>query len=159
MTPESKLRYLAQMDATLQGYLLGMPGGQFRWYDTALPLGVIEYGPCVTVLRVSQTSLYALGAGRSTSAWPRFQIDVLSVNPEQARAIAHYMETTFLQYANLSVAGLFACPATAFYECPATTLFPAQNIVLNNRGTRLFQVVPPIYRVTLDVRCYNVENF
>ena len=150
-SPEAKLRYLAQLDTTMQSYL-GAPGNTFRFFDTALPQGATAQGTCVTVLRVSEVGLYGFGAGRSSSAWPRFQFDVFDPNPETARALADYMKKTWLQSANIAQPGLFGCPSVG-------ATFPAQNIVLNDRSTRLYQVQPPIYHSILDVRCYNREDF
>lgn len=159
MTAEVKLRTLAMADATLQADLGAPP--LFRWFDTAIPQGVIQRGPCVRVLRISTLWLYAQSlppggspmttppGGLLNLSQPRFQIDVMALDPEQARAVAADI-IAFMATADLA--------SYAQFDSPATTPRQFPNFLLNQRHGADFQEQAPISIETLDYRMFNLEG-
>jgi hypothetical protein len=160
VTAETKLRTLAMADGTLQADL-GAPPAPFRWYDTTIPQGAIQQGTCVRVLRVSTLWLYAHSlppggspvvtppGGLLNLSQPRFQIDVMDLNPETARAVAADI-IAFMSTADLASLDQFGSPAT---EPPQ---FP--NFLLNQRHGADYQEQPPISIEILDYRMFNLEG-
>lgn len=143
MTAETKLRTLASGDATLQVYLLS--AGDFRWFDQQMRQGAAF--PNVTVLRVSTIRDYTMG-GINPMSRIRFQIDVRDYSAETARAIAAAI-IDFLRTADLASNAQFGCPATTPPQFPC--------FVLNQRGGMDYQLQPPPYVQTLDIRVFNLE--
>lgn len=160
MTAEVKLRSLAMANATLQADL-GAPPQQFRWFDTTLPQGLVQHGTCVRVLRVSTVWLYAqsLPPGGSPAitppggllnlSQPRFQIDVMDIDPEKARAVASDI-IAFMATADLASYAQFGSPAVTPRQFP--------NFLLNQRHGADFQEQPPISIETLDYRVFHLEG-
>jgi hypothetical protein len=159
MTAEVKLRTLAMADATLQADLGAPP--RFRWYDTAIPQGVIQQGACVRVLRVSTVLLYAHSlppggspvttppGGLLNVTQPRFQIDVMALDPEIARLVAADV-IAFMATADLASFAQFSSPALTPRQFP--------NFLLNQRHGADYQEQPPISIETLDFRVFHLEG-
>lgn len=147
MTPEVKLRSLAAADATLAGYLTGS-NNTFRWFDRQVAQNYFQSGPCVRVIRVSTVRMYMQTGVTNVSAC-RFQIDVLSVDPEQARAIAAAI-IDFLGTVDLAGDYQFGSPVTTPPQFP--------NFILNQRAGMDYQLQPPAYVETLDARIFNLEE-
>lgn len=146
-SPEVRLRLLAREDPTLQSYLLG-DNGIWRWYDRQLAQGAFKLGPCVRVLRVSTVRMYCMDGILAVSQ-PRFQIDVLDLDPEQCRTIRNAV-IDFLGTVDLN-------SPDQFNSIPTTPpQFP--NFVINQRSGMDFQLDPPAYVESIDVRMYVVEN-
>jgi len=141
MTPEVKIRTAASQDPTLQGYLGGSPFtlNGFRWFDTQIEQSAIKLGACVRAFRVSTIRTYSF-QGIQNISQPRFQFDVLSPDPELARTIAAYMIQWLgtVSFGNIS---------TQF-----------ANFVLNQRSGMDYQLQPPVFVQTLDVRIWNLEQ-
>lgn len=152
MTPEAKLRTLAAASSALQAYFGTTP---FRWFDTQLPQGQISSGACVVVKRVSTVRTYQQ-TGLQDLSQPRFQIDVLAPNtvnaeadPESGRAAAAAV-ITFLGTINLASTDQFGSPTITPPNFP--------NFVLNQRDGMYFQLQPPCFVQSIDIRVFNLEN-
>lgn len=147
MTGEVKIRTLAAADATLQPYF---GTGPFRWFDRQIPPEYIDKGACVRLLRVSTIRSHTMQGITHLSA-PRFQIDVLSIDPETARAAASAI-IAWLQTISLAQNNQFASPVTSPPQHP--------NLVLNQRAGMEPRISgkPVVYVETLDVRVYNLES-
>ena len=142
-TAEVKLRTLAAANAPLIALLgTGAAGDPFRWWDTQHVQGSAL--PAVTVRRVSTAIDYRM-TGRNLIDQPRFQIDVRAADPENARAVAKAI-LLFLDALNLAVTG------------GTVTGKQAPCFVLNQRDSMDFNLTPPVWVQTLDVRLYNIEE-
>lgn len=153
MTAEAKIRSLARQDATLQSFFSGS-NGTFRWFDRQLTPGYITQGTCVRVLRVSTVRMFTHPTRVATQLvdqqQPRFQIDVLDIDPERARSAAAAIENWLTTVADFSSGAQFASPVTSPTRHP--------NFVLNQRAGMEPQTQPPVYVETLDVRIFNLEE-
>jgi hypothetical protein len=138
MTAEVNLRTQAMANTALAALFGSGSPLIFRWFDTQLPQGYIQSGTCVRVLRVSTNRTYSF-AGIQNMSWIRFQIDVLDADPEQARAGASAI--------------------IGFLGAVSLGNIPTQyaNFLLNQRGGMDFQLQPPVFVQTLDVRLWNLE--
>jgi hypothetical protein len=135
-TAEVKLRTAAAANVPLQGYLGTAP---FRWFDTQLPQNQMPSGTCVRVQRVSTVRPYSF-AGIQNVSWPRFQIDVLDPDPELGRTVAKAIIQFFKTAAFGNISG------------------QAANFVLNQREGMDFQLQPPVFVHSIDVRIFNLEE-
>ena len=133
MTAESKLRLLASQDATLQG-IFGT--GPFRWQDTQLQQGYIQRGTCARVLRVSTVYMYS-HSGLANIEQVMFQIDVLDLDPEVARAAAVALDA-WLGTISLMSAAQFSSPPHA----PSPPSFA--NFKMNQRHSIDYLLAPPL---------------
>lgn len=136
MTAEVKLITQAAADATLQGYLGTSP---FRFFEVQLPPGQIKSGTCVRYRRISTVPLYSF-AEKMNVDWPRFQIDVLDPDPELTRTVA---------------SAILAFLALAWFGNIANQ---AANFVLNQRSGMDYELQPPVFVHTIDVRLFNLEE-
>lgn len=151
MTPEAKLRTLAAQSATLSIFFGTDP---LRWFDTQLPPGQISSGCCAVIRRISTVRTYEQ-RGIQNLSQPRFQIDVLAPNtvnkqadPETGRAAAEAV-IAFLSSINLATEDQFASPPITPPNYP--------NFVLNQRDGLYFELQPPCFVQSIDVRVYNLE--
>ncbi len=142
MTAEVKLRTLAAANPTLQGYL-GTPPAVFRWWDTQHNQGSTL--PGVTVRRVSTAIDYRMTPPGNNINTPRFQIDVRDTDPEHGRSVAAAI-IAFLSTLNLAVTG------------GTVTGKQAPSFVLNIRDGLDYNLTPPVWTQSLDVRLYNLEE-
>ncbi len=152
MTPEEKLRTLAEADISLQVFFGTAP---FRWFDVQLPQGQISSGCCALVKRVSTVRVYSQ-AGLQDLSQIRFQIDVLAPNtvnkqmdPQTARLAAKAI-IDFIGTVDLASLNQFNDPATTPNQFP--------SFVLNQRDGMYFQLQPPVFCQSIDVRLYNLEQ-
>lgn len=145
MTAEAKLRALASASAALQAYF---GTALFRWFDRQLPQGYIKSGPCVRLMRVSTVRTYAQ-TGLQNLSQPRVQIDVMDYDPENCRAAAK---------AVIDWLGTVDFSTDAEFSSPPTTPGNHPNFILNQRAGMDFQLQPPVYVESIDVRLYNLEN-
>jgi hypothetical protein len=141
-TAEVKLRTLAAANATLQSYL-GTPPAVFRWWDTQHVQGSVL--PGVTVRRVSTAIDYRMTPAGNNINSPRFQIDVRDPDPEHGRLVAAAI-IAFLNALNLAVTG------------GTVTGKQAPSFVLNIRDGLDYNLTPPVWTQSLDVRLYNLEE-
>ena len=148
MTAELKLRTLAASDATLQSYLLGT-NGTFRWFDRQLPPKYITEGACVRVLRVSTGPRSYFQDRISQLSNPMFQIDVLDYDAEEARAVVAAI-TTWLTTVDLASGDQFGSPPVTPPQAP--------SFVENQRAGMDYQIQPPAYVETIQVRIFNMED-
>jgi hypothetical protein len=145
-----KIRMLASVDATLQGYLLG-ENNTFRWFDTQLPKGYVAQGTCVTVQQISDVMMYSQ-SGPLSLDWVRVQVNCWDMNSVVAKNLAAYLVLGFFPGANFTVQNQFTSPPTS---AP-----PAPNFKLSQRGVLDFSVQPAAAWVeTLDFRVGNNVNF
>lgn len=153
MTAEVKLRSMAADDATLQSYFGLAP---FRWYDKQIAQGAIKNGLCVRVRRISTVRQYFHGdqnhgiGGLNRLSQPRFQIDVLHATDPEACRVAADAIVQWLQTVDFASGDQWASPSTTPPAYP--------NFLLNQRGDMDYQLQPPVYVETLDVRIYNLED-
>ena len=147
MTAEQKLRLLASQNATLQG-IFGT--GPFRWQDTQLQQGYIQRGTCARVLRVSTVYHYS-HSGRANVEEVMFQIDVLDLDPEVARAAAIALDAWFETISLMS---------TAQFASPPTSPPSHANFKMNQRHTIDFNLQPPLqpHCEMLQYRIFNNLN-
>lgn len=153
MDAESKLRYLAQQDATLQAYFF--TAGQIRWFDLQLQPNYLAPGrACARITRVSTLPYYSKETSERASigalAWIRFQIDVLDYDSVRARAAAAAIVTWLTTVVDLSSTSLFDSPVTSPKRHP--------NFVLNQRAGLEPKTLNPVYLQMLDVRVLNLEE-
>lgn len=150
MRPEAKIRTLAAANTTLQAFF-GTP--IFRWFDRQLPPGYIDQGTCVRILRVSTARQYSHGTSTrrtvSRLAQPRFQIDVLDMDPERASSAATAI-ADWLAEVDFS--------SNAQFDSPPTSPTRHPNFVLNQRAGMEPKPDPPVYVEMLDVRIFNLEE-
>lgn len=146
MTAETKLRTLASADAALQ-LIFGTP--LFRWFDKQLPQGYIQRGACARVISVSTAPLYEM-AGLNPMNRIRFQIDVLHLDPEAARAAASAVILFLNTGADLASNAQFGSPTVTPRQFP--------NFILSQRGGMDYREQPPVHVETIDVRVYNLET-
>jgi hypothetical protein len=139
---EVKLRTLAAANAGLQAFL-GTPPALFRWYDTQHVQGSAL--PAVTVRRVSTSIDYRLSPPGNNINNPRFQIDVRDADPEHGRSVAVAI-IAFLNVLNLAVAG------------GTVSGKQAPTFLLNIRDGLDFNLTPPVWTQSLDVRLFNLEE-
>lgn len=145
-----KLRMLAQMDTTLQGYLLGS-NSTFRWFDTQLPKGYVGQGTCVTVQQISDVLSYAQ-SGPLSLDWVRIQVNVWDMDSIVAKNLANYLVLGFFPGANCTVLNQFTSPPT--------TAPPAPNFKLSQRGVLDYSVQPTAaWTEIIDFRVGNNVNF
>lgn len=153
MTAEVAMRTLAQQSSTLQTFFGETPSGPFRWFDRQMPPGYIDRGACARVRRVSTLRRYAHGTTTRRSvvnqAQPRFQIDVLDMDPERARSAAAAI-CDWLGEVDFSTDSQFASPPTSPKRHP--------NAVLNQRAGMEPKPDPPVYVEILDVRIFHIEE-
>jgi hypothetical protein len=151
MTAEAKMRTLAQQDETLQSFFF--TGGQVRWFDRQLQPKYIEDGSCVRVTRVSSIPLYSheTRTQRSQNRIEpvRFQIDVLDLDAERARAAATAV-IDWLATVDFSSDSQFASPVTSPTRHP--------NVLLNHRSGMEPKTKAPVWVEILDVRILNLEE-
>lgn len=140
-TAEVKLRTLAAANAGLQAFL-GSPPNVFRWWDTQHVQGSTL--PGVTARRISTATDYRM-TGRNPFDQPRFQLDVRAADPEVARSVAKAV-LAFLDTLNLAVTG------------GTVTGKQAPCFVLNQRAGMDFQLNPPVFVQSIDVRMWNLEE-
>ncbi len=152
LTPEAKLRTLAEADTSLQAFFGTAP---FRWFDVQLPQGQISSGCCAIVKRVSTVRVYSQ-AGLQDLSQIRFQIDILAPNtvnkqmdPQTARLAAKAV-IDFIGTVDLASLNQFNDPATTPNQFP--------SFVLNQRDGMYFQLQPPVFAQSIDVRLYNLEQ-
>lgn len=151
MTAEAKMRTLAQQDATLQA-IFGEPSGIFRMFDRQLTPGYLKLGKtCARVRRISTVTIHSHETGSQRSdnqqQQPLFQIDVIDLDAERARAgasaIIDWLHTT----ADFSSDSQFGSPVTTPTRHP--------NFVTGQRADMEFTTQPPAYVETLTVRIFN----
>ena len=151
MTAEVKLRTLARQSTALQSYF-GEDSGLFRWFDRQLPPQYIGRGTCVRILRVSTLRYYTketrVARSVNEQSGVRFQIDVLDLDPERARAAASAI-VDWLGEIDLSTDDQFSSP-------PVTSQIHA-NFVLNQRAGIEPATDPPVYVEILDIRVFSKE--
>ena len=146
MTAESKLRYLASADVTLQGFFGTNP---FRWYHIQLPPGSQPKAgaTCARVRQISQIPLY-VQEGMNRLNQVRFQIDVLDPDVDvvdaATAAIAAWLGTI-----NLASADQFQSPPVTPSQFP--------NFVLNVRPGLEVQLKPPVPVNSMDIKCWNID--
>ena len=149
MTLEAKLRTLAAADPTLAGIFGSGSPLVFRWFDTQLTQQAVETGICAVALRVSTRLIY-VQEGLLTLTQPRVQIDVVDlIDPEACRAAAAAI-IAWLRTVDFASNAQFGSIATTPTQYP--------NFVLNQRGGMYFQVQPPAYVQSLDLRIFNLEE-
>lgn len=151
MSPEAKLRTLAQQDVVLQSFFF--TANQIRWFDRQLQPKYINAGSCVRVTRISTIRLYshetAQRSQQNELAWVRFQIDVLDLDAERARQAANAV-TDWLATISLASNAQFSSPVTS------PTGYP--NQVLGQRAGMEPRTDPPAYVESLDIRVLNLED-
>ena len=149
MVAEQKLRTLASQDATLQGIFGTAP---FRWQDTQLQPGYIQRGTCARVLRVSTVYMHCM-AGMMNVEQVRFQIDVLDLDSEKARAAATALDAWFETVSFMSDAQ-FGSPPVA----PSPPSYA--NFKLNQRHSIDYALAPPLqpYCEMLEYRIFSNLN-
>lgn len=145
MTPEVRMRTLAALDSTLQGYLGTAP---FRWFDQQLPNRSITSGSCVRIQRISTIRMYEQ-AGLNPLSYPRFQADCYAADPETARAVALAV-IAFLGGVNLSSDGPFASPSTTPRNFPTFILSQRDGIIPDREL--------PVYVQSIDFRAFAKET-
>lgn len=145
MTAEGKLRTLAAANPTLKSLLgTGAVGDPFRFYDTQHVQGSAL--PAVTFRRVSTVVPYQI-VGRRSITWIRFQIDVRDSDPEHGRTVMSAV-IALLDAIDLNFVGGQTVPPGKAPAC----------FVLNQRDGMDFQLNPPVWVQTLDVRVLNLEE-
>lgn len=143
MTAEVKLRTLAAADASLQAIFGTSP---FRWWDSQLVQG--SAFPSCVVRRISTVRMYQL-EGLNQMSQPRFQFDIRHPDPETARAAAKAV-IAWLSTIDLASNAQFGSPQTTPPQFPC--------YLLNERTGMDYQLQPPIFVESLDVRVFNLEN-
>ena len=153
---ELKLRNLAAQNAVLIADLTwpniaGVP--TFQWFDRQVVQGDIgkqsDGRACVTVQRASSIRVANNQSGVQALSAPRFQINIVAYNAEQARVIAQHM-VDFMNSISLCNAGYFTSPTTGPTQVP--------NILLTERAGMLPKLQPPAYVETQDWRFMNRED-
>lgn len=154
VSAESKLRLLATQSVSLQAYF-GSPANKFRYFDVNLPQGQIASGACMVVRRISTVWTYEQ-RGLQNLSQPRFQFDILAPNtvngmsdPETGRAAADAV-ITWLGTVDLASNAQFGSPVTTPPQFPC--------FVLNQRSGLFYQLSPPVYVQSIDVRLFNLES-
>lgn len=151
---EEKLRTLATMDATMQADL-GSDPDTMRWYDRELLQNVIAKLPAgsaaVRVTRVGTLRGMNQG-GIMNLSWPRFQIDVLSLDPTEARDVANDV-IVFLGTINLCSNGQFQSPVVSPRQNPSIFLGQTAGIIPTPQPKS-----GPVYFERIDVRIANRED-
>lgn len=153
VTLESKLVALASADATLQS-LFGAPPNVFRFFDRQLAQTYYAEGLCCSFRRVSEVRTYTQ-YGLMNLSQPRIQFDVRAspryVNgaPEAARNAMNAL-ITWLGTVSFAENNDFDSPPTA---PPHSPIF-----ILNQRAGMDYQLNPPVYVESFDVRIFNLEN-
>ena len=142
---EEKLFSLAKANPIMQSYFQG--AGAFRWFGRQLAQGDVQQGTCLRYHRVSTVRPYYMG-GISSMSQPRFQLDIVDLDPVRARQ-AKKAVIDFLGTIALSQAAQFGSPITSPTQAP--------NFVLNERAGMDYQLKPPAYVETVDVRFFNEE--
>lgn len=150
---ELKLRTLAAANATLAAALtFTVQGGAsvFCWFDRQLAQGDLgakaDGRCCVTVQRVSTMPRQLQGnqgGPVQNISQPRFQVNVVSYNAEQARQVARLVSNFMMSVSLL-----------------ANSSNPSQNpnFLLNERAGMLPQLQPPAYTEIQDWRVWNNEG-
>lgn len=151
MSPEAKLRTLAQQDAALVARLGTTP---FRWFDQQLPqfpngayLQYVNAGPCVRVRRISNFFLYTQD-GLNSEDMPLFQFDVLDLDHQVAMDALQEI-IMFLGTIDLSTTDQFQCPPVTPSRRPVQ--------VLSSRAGLEPVPDPPIFVESIDVRFINLQ--
>lgn len=147
MTCEAKVRALASVDTTLQGYFGTNP---FRWFHIQLPPGYIGKslpGTCARVRQISQVPIYCQeGMNRLNEV--RLQIDVLDPDAdtvdEATAAICDWLGTV-----DFASEDQFESPPTV------PTQFP--NFVLNIRPGLCMELKPPVPLQSIDCKIFNLD--
>jgi hypothetical protein len=153
MRIEAKIRTLAQQSTDLQA-IFGEPSGIFRFFDRQLAPNYLAIGKtCARVRVVSTVRDYAhetsTTQGVSRQAQPRVQIDVLDYDAGRAADAAAAIRD-WLATVDFSSDAQFASPITSPTRHP--------NFVLNQRADMFYDVDPPAYVESLDVRIFNLEE-
>ena len=149
MTAEAKLRALASIDATLQGFFGSNP---FRWFHLQLPPsakpGTGTPYPCTARVRqISQVPFYTQ-EGQNRLNVVVLQIDVLASDIDTVDQATDAI-STWIGTVNLASNDQFQSP-------PVTPLqFP--SFVLNVRPGLEVQLKPPIPVNSIDVRVFNLD--
>lgn len=147
MTAEVKIRTLASADATLQSHF---GAGPFRWFTNGdLPQGYYAQGTCLRMRRISSVGLMEM-RGLNPLRGIRFQLDVIDVDAETARAAAAAVVAWFQT---------ISCAQQNQFGSPVTTPPQFPNIFLNQRHDQEFQLQPRGQVEILDYRVWNSENF
>lgn len=165
MTPEAKIRILAQQDSELQAYFF--TGGQIRWFDEQLQPGYLRAltptqvaggmsATCARVNRLGTKFSYTHETSTNQAAnrlqRPVFQIDVLDYDPERARAATRAIRDWFGRV-DFSTDSQFASPVTSPRQHP--------NFVRNQfplKDPALAQLQPRAYGQAIEVEIYNLEE-
>jgi hypothetical protein len=153
VTAEAKMRQLAQDSTELQTYFF--TDGQVRWFDVQLQPNYLKPTgkTCVRVRRVSTVRDYAHETSTrqsvSRQAQPLFQFDVLDYDSERARSAAAALRDWFATV-DFSSDSQFASPPTSPTRHP--------NRVVNERAGMFYDVQPPAYVISLDVRIFDLEQ-
>ena len=152
MTAEAKMRQLARQDATLQSYFF--TNSQVRWFDTQMPPNYVQRGTCAVVTRISTYRMHLKETNNRRSlcnlAQPKFQIDVLDLDPERARSACTAIMDWFATV-DFSSDSQFASPVTSPNRHP--------NFILDGPTPGLIaETQPPVWRMRMDVRIFDLEE-
>jgi hypothetical protein len=152
---EVKLRTLALANATMQADLGGSNPSQFRWYNSQLLqntiASIVAKGAAVTVNRVSVMRPNNQ-SGIAFFTQIRFQVDVYSLDSENARTVAEDV----IQF----IAGVDLCSLSQF-QSPPTQPVAGASVLLNQRQRMLPNPASPsgpIWTESMDFRVLNLEN-
>ncbi len=143
MTPEVKLRNLAQLNPALVADLGTSP---FRWFDVPMPQN--QWGPtktCLRFRRVSTLPTYNQGGLMNLEAI-RYQFEILAQFLETARSVADDFQA-FMDTVDLCSTAQFGSPVMQPNQAP--------TFLLNRRETADYQLQPVAQIVALDYRVYN----
>lgn len=160
MTPERKLRILAQASASLQSFFGGGSPAVFRWFDLQFPQGFVVSQTSARLQRISTLRQYAHAsfpsAQSATGRAPllnlsmvRFQLDIVATDTETARQAA---------IAVINWLGTISLASDDAFGSPLTTPPQFPCFVLNQRAGLYPDTQPPLPVVTLDFRAFNFEE-
>ncbi len=153
LSPQIKLRELAQLDPTMQAIFGGgtAPKPAFRWFNRQMVPGVVadavKGGTCVMVMNVGTVRGMNQGGVMNLEA-PRMQFTIADLESEKARIAAEAI-ITFMGTVNLCVIQI-SSPVTAISSNPNIFLGQREGMIVNPQSPG-----GPVYTEIVEFRVYN----